>query len=59
MMSIRTLNESEKSTQIELLPVELQCRILTGIPNIKTLRALLSASPRFFQVYLTCQEVVL
>ena len=57
MMS--TLNESDKLTPIELLPVELQCRILTGIPNMKTLRALLSASPRFFQVYKTCREVVL
>lgn len=54
-----TPNESNKSTQIELLPVELQCRILTGMPNLKTLRALLSASPRFFQVYKTCREVVL
>ena len=53
------LNESDKKTQLELLPVELQCRILTRIPDLKTLRALLSASPRFFQVYKTCREVVL
>lgn len=57
MMS--TPHESAKLAQIERLPVVLQCRILTGIPNLKTLRALLSASPRFFQVYNTCREVVL
>lgn len=58
MMS--TLKASEKSKpHIELLPVELQCRILTSIPNMKTLRALLSASPRLFQVYKTRRELVL
>lgn len=56
---MRILNESDQSTQLELLPVELQCRILTSIPNMKTLRALLSASPRFFEIYKTCREVVL
>ncbi|MCJ1348918.1 hypothetical protein MMC31_007151 [Peltigera leucophlebia] len=53
------LNQSDKSPQIELLPVELQCRVLKSIPNMKALRALLSASPQLFQVFKTCREVVL
>ena len=54
-----SLNESDKSTHLELLPAELKCQILTNIPNMKALRAFLSASPRYFQVYRTCREVVL
>ena len=54
-----SLNESDKSTHLELLPVELQFQILTSIPNMKALRALLSASPRYFHVYRTYRDLVL
>lgn len=57
MMSSR--NESDKSTHLELLPAELQCQILMYIPNMQALRALLGASPRYFQVYRACREKVL
>ena len=54
-----SLNESDKLVHLELLPAELQCQILTNIPNMQTLRALLGASPRYFQVYIACREKVL
>lgn len=53
------LNQSGKSTQLEFLPPELLCQILKSVPNTKALRALLRASPRCFQVYRTCREMVL
>ncbi len=52
-------NQSGKSSQLELLPPELQCQILRNAPNMQALRALLRASPRYFQVYRTCREMVL
>lgn len=58
MMSALKATEKLKP-HIELLPVELQCRIFTSIPNIKTLRTLLSASPRLFQVYKIHRDLVL
>lgn len=49
----------EKSPHLEFLPPELQCHILKSIPNLKSLRALLRASPHCFRVYQTSRETVL
>lgn len=49
----------DKSPHLELLPPELQCQILKSVPNLKSLRALLRASPHCFRVYRTSRETVL
>lgn len=56
---IITLNQPDESTLVELLPSEIVCLILNAIPNMKTLSALLRASPRCFRVYRTCRELIL
>jgi len=47
------------STSLELLPPEIQCHILEQMPDMKTLRALLHASPQYFQVYTRSKEAIL
>ena len=54
-----SLYRSDKLTHLELLPPELQCQILKSIPNLKALRALIRASPQYFQVYRTCRKSIL
>ncbi len=44
---------------IELLPPEIQRHILQHTPDIQTLRALMHASPRIFQVYLESKVAIL
>lgn len=54
-----SLHHSDNSSYLELLPPELQWRILKNVPNIKTLRALIRASPRYFQVYKISRKMTL
>ncbi|KAI9740239.1 MAG: hypothetical protein M1834_004817 [Cirrosporium novae-zelandiae] len=52
-------NNSCDATSLELLPPEIQFQILKQIPNIKSLYALLNASPRYFQVYRLSKAAIL
>ena len=54
-----TLHRCDRSTHIDLLPPEVQCQILKYMPDMKTLRTLLRASPRYLQVYQTSKQTVL
>lgn len=50
---------SNQSTHLDLLPPEVQCLILKSIPDMKTLRVLIGASPRYLQVFTTSRETIL
>lgn len=54
-----SLHYSDNSTYLERLPPELQCQILKNLPDMKSLHALLRASPRYFQVYRASQGTIL
>lgn len=54
-----SLDHSSNLTYFELLPPELQCQILKSVPDMKTLCALLRASPRYFQAYKTSRKMIL
>lgn len=54
-----SLPHTDNLTYLELLPPELQWQILKNIPNMKTLHALIRASPRYFQVYRVLRKSIL
>jgi hypothetical protein len=43
---------------LELLPPEIQYRILQFLPNMSTLLSLIQASPRFLEVYTQAREII-
>jgi hypothetical protein len=52
-------SSSIASASLDRLPPELQCHILERIPDWKTLRALIQASPRYLEIYTASKEVIL
>lgn len=47
------------SRNFNLLPTEIQCHILKQTPDLRTLRALINASPRYFEVYKAFETPIL
>lgn len=47
------------SASFTLLPTEIKCEILKQIPDLKTLLALIGASPGYFRVYSTSKAIIL
>lgn len=47
------------SSRLSLLPTEIQCHILKQVPDLRTLRALIIASPQYHGVYKTFKTPIL
>ena len=56
---IPAMDQSNSNSAFELLPEEIKYIILVNLSNVKTLRALLCASPLFRRTYRTAPDVVL
>ena len=50
---------ADDSTRLELLPPELQVRLLGCSPSLQSLYSLIRASPRLYQVFLTSKPMIL